>query len=355
MSAPQSSPELPRLTPAAAYPRPLHGFTLVELLVVVAILATLMGLILPAVQSARESARRSSCLNNVRQLGLAAANHESARGRFPLGAESRPWAERPDFPHQFFRWSLLAHLAAFYEEEQLLRSLDLTLPLYIGLTPGDIAPQNKPIVATVVPLFLCPADVSGRVAELFGPTNYAGCTGTGTGGGTPFETDGIYGINSRTRARAITDGLSKTAAFSESTLGAGPRATTSREGIGPATGYGFVFVAPLTEAACGRPFYYNFTDLRGFSWANGEYRTTLYNHARPPNTERFDCLSALMNTPDKSRMYAGYGWRPPRSRHRGGVAQGMADGSVRFVADAVDPTVWLAAATIAGGELERLP
>ena len=86
MSAPQSSPELPRLTPAAAYPRPLHGFTLVELLVVVAILATLMGLILPAVQSARESARRSSCLNNVRQLGLAAANHESARGRFPLGA-----------------------------------------------------------------------------------------------------------------------------------------------------------------------------------------------------------------------------------------------------------------------------
>ena len=169
------------------FSRPLHGFTLVELLVVVAILATLMGLILPAVQSARESARRSSCLNNVRQLGLAAANHESARGRFPLGAESRPWAERPDFPHQFFRWSLLAHLAAFYEEEQLLRSLDLTLPLYIGLTPGDIAPQNKPIVATVVPLFLCPADVSGRVAELFGPTNYAGCTGTGTGGGTPSK------------------------------------------------------------------------------------------------------------------------------------------------------------------------
>ena len=354
MSAPQSSPELPSLTPAAAGPRPLHGFTLVELLVVVAILATLMGLILPAVQSARESARRSSCLNNIRQLGLAAANHESARGRFPLGAESRQWAGRPDFPHQFFRWSLLAHLAAFYEEEQLLRSLDLTLPLYIGLTPGDIAPQNKPIVATVVPLFLCPADVSGRVAELFGPTNYAGCTGTGTGGGTPFETDGIYGINSRTRARAITDGLSKTAAFSESTLGAGPKATTSREGIGPATGYGFVFVAPLTEAACGRPFYYNFTDLRGFSWANGEYRTTLYTHARPPKTEQFDCLSALMNTPDKSRMYAGYGWRPPRSRHRGGVAQGMADGSVRFVADAVDPAVWLAAATIAGGELERL-
>ncbi len=331
-----------------------RGFTLVELLVVVAILATLVGMLLPAVQSARAAARRSSCMNNVRQLGLAAANHESARGRFPIGAESRQWDARPDFPHQFFRWSVLAHLAPFYEQEHLLRSLDLAVPLYIGLTPGDIAPQNKPIVATVVPLFLCPADISVRVSDLFGPTNYAGCTGTGTGGGTPFEIDGIYGINSRTRPRDITDGLSKTAAFSESTLGAGPKATTSRDGIEPATGYGFTFTAPLTAATCARPFYYNFTDLRGFSWANGEYRTTLANHARPPNADAIDCLSALMNTPDKSRMYASYGWRSPRSRHPGGVTVGMADGSVRFVSDNVDPAAWQAAATIAGGEIEPL-
>ena len=331
-----------------------RGFTLVELLVVVAILATLVGMLLPAVQSARAAARRSSCMNNVRQLGLAAANHESARGRFPIGAESRQWDARPDFPHQFFRWSVLAHLAPFYEQEHLLRSLDLAVPLYIGLTPGDIAPQNKPIVATMVPLFLCPADISMRVSDLFGPTNYAGCSGTGTGGGTPFEIDGIYGINSRTRPRDITDGLSKTASFSESTLGAGPKATTSRDGIEPATGYGFTFTAPLTAATCARPFYYNFTDLRGFSWANGEYRTTLYNHAQPPNADNFDCLSALMNTPDKSRMYASYGWRSPRSRHPGGVTVGMADGSVRFVSDNVDPAAWQAAATIAGGEIEPL-
>ena len=62
-----------------------------------------------------------------------------------------------------------------------------------------------------------------------------------------------------------------------------------------------------------------------------------------------------MATPDKSRMYAGYGWRPPRSRHRGGVTVGLADGSVRFVSDAVDSAVWQAAATITGGEVERLP
>jgi prepilin-type processing-associated H-X9-DG protein len=326
------------------------AFTIIELLAVVAILAMLVGLLLPAVQTARESARRSSCSNNLRQIGLAAANHESAKGRFPIGAESRQWDARPDFPHQFFRWSVLAHLAPYYEQEQLLRSLDLSVPLYIGLGPGEIAPQNKPIVKLTVPLFLCPSDVSLPVADLFGPTNYAGCTGSGVGGGTPFETDGIYGINSRTRPREIRDGLSKTVAFGESILGAGSKATTSRDGIEPATGYGFTFTAPLTEPACSRPFYYNFTDLRGFSWANGEYRTTLFNHARPPNSEALDCLSALMTTPDKSRMYAGYGWRAARSRHRGGVNVALADGAVRFMADAVDPAEWQAWATIAGSE-----
>jgi len=331
------------------------GVTLVELLVVIAILATTIGLLLPAVQTARETARRSSCTNNLRQIGVAAANHESARGRFPLGAESRQWDERPDFPHQFFRWSVLAHLAPYYEEERLLRSLDLTVPLYIGLSPGDIAPQNRPIVKLTVPLFLCPSDVGLPVSDLFGPTNYAGCTGTGIDGGTPFATDGLFGINSRIRARDVRDGLSKTVAFSESILGSGPKATTSRDGIQTDTGYGFVFTTPLTEAACSRPFYYNFTDLRGFSWANGEYRTTLYNHARQPNSGALDCLAALMTTADVAKMYAGYGWRTARSRHRGGVTVGLADGSVRFVADAVDAAVWAAAATIAGGEVETLP
>ena len=327
-----------------------RGVTLIELLVVVALVATLVGLLLPAVQAARETARRSSCGNNLRQIALASANHESAKGRFPIGAESRQWDQRPDFPHQFFRWSVLAHLAPYYEEEQVLRSLDLSVPLYIGLSPGDIAMQNKPIVKLLIPLFLCPSDISQPVADLFGPTNYAGCTGSGAGGGTPFDTDGMFGINSRTRRRDITDGLSKTVAFSESTLGAGPKATTTRDGIDTATGYGFTFTAPLTQVGCGRPFYYNFTDLRGFSWANGEYRTTLYNHARHPNAAEMDCLSALTSTSDLSKMYAGYGWRSARSRHPAGTTVAMADGSVRFMSDAIDAGTWAESATIAGGE-----
>jgi prepilin-type N-terminal cleavage/methylation domain-containing protein/prepilin-type processing-associated H-X9-DG protein len=327
-----------------------QGVTLVELLVVVAIISLLVGLLLPAVQQARESARRTHCTNNLRQISLATANHESARGRYPIGSESREWAERPDFPHQFFRWSVLAHLAPFYELETLLRGLDLSVPLYVGLTADAIAPQNKPIVKLTVPLFLCPSDAGRAVSDSFGPTNYAGCTGSGAGGGTPFETDGLFGINSRTRPRDIVDGLSRTVAYSESLLGAGQRATTNRAGIDAQTGYGFTFTAPLDEGPCSRPFYYNFTDLRGFSWANGEYRTTLYNHARVPNSPVLDCLAALMSTPDLARMYAGYGWRAARSRHPGGVNVVMADASGQFVNDSVDPAVWKALATRAGGE-----
>jgi prepilin-type N-terminal cleavage/methylation domain-containing protein/prepilin-type processing-associated H-X9-DG protein len=333
-----------------AVKRPSRGVTLVELLVVVAIIGTLVAMLLPAVQSARESARRTSCTNNLRQIALASANHEAARGRLPVGAESRPWAARPGFPHQFFRWSLLAHLAPYYEEERLLDALDLTVPLYIGLTPDAIAPQNKPIVKLTVPLFLCPSDRMAAVSPLFGPTNYAGCTGSGADGGTPFDTDGLFGINSRTRLKDVTDGLSKTVAFSESPLGDGPAAGRTAAGIDTLTGYGFVFTTPLSEAACSRPFYYNFTDLRGFSWANGEYRTTLYNHARRPNDTALDCLAALMTTTDLAKMYAGYGWRAARSRHPGGVNVAMGDGGVRFTGDGVDAEVWRAAATRAGGE-----
>jgi prepilin-type N-terminal cleavage/methylation domain-containing protein len=331
-----------------------RGVTLIEVLVVAALLSVLAGILLPSLQVARESVRRTNCSNNLRQLGLALSNYEQARGEFPVGAESREWAANPSFPHQFFRWSVLAHLAPFYEEAGLLAGLDLSVPLYTGFGPEAVAPQNKPVVARTVPLFLCPSDSGRPVSETFGPTNYAACTGSGGGGGTPFQTDGLFFINSRIRGKDVSDGLSKTIALSESILGQGVRATTSPAGVEPATGYGFTFTTPLSDAACGRPFYYNFTDLRGFSWANGEYRTTLYNHARQPNSKSLDCLAAMMDSVDKAEMYAGFGWRTARSWHPGGVTVALADGGVRFIGDAVDPAVWKAAATRAGGEAADL-
>ena len=331
-----------------------QGVTLVELLVVVAIIGVLVGLLLPAVQSARERARGTACANNLRQFGIALANHESAQGRYPVGSESRSFPAYPRVTAQHCRWSVLAHLAPYYESQELLDGLDRSVPLYIDLRPDAIAPQNKPIVKIVVPLFLCPSDRGTAVSPIFGPTNYAACAGSGSGDGTPYETDGLFAINSRTRARDVTDGLSKTAAFSESLLG--DSASTNRATVTPANAYRFIMAAPLSEASCAATAVWNFSDPRGFSWANGEYRTTLYNHHYPPNSGTMDCMGMLMRPPagKLERLYAAYGWRTARSGHAGGVTVVMADGATRFVQDAVDAAVWRAASTRAGGEATSL-
>jgi prepilin-type processing-associated H-X9-DG protein len=329
------------------------GATLVEILVVVAILGVLVGLLLPAVQSARATTRRTACANNMRQIALALANHESAQGRYPVGSESRAFPAYPRVTAQHCRWSALAHLSPYYESQELLTGLDRSVPLYIDLRADAIAPQNKPIVKIVVPLFLCPDDRGSAVSPIFGPTNYAGCAGSG-GDGTPYDTDGLFFINSRTRPKDVSDGLSKTIAFSESLLG--DSASTNRTTVTPANAYRFIMSAPLSEASCAATAVWNFSDPRGFSWANGEYRTTLYNHRYPPNATTMDCMGVLMSPAQGSmdRLYAAYGWRAARSRHPGGVNVAMADGAMRFVRDEIDPVVWKAAATRAGGESEAI-
>ena len=335
---------------AAVSDRP--GVTLVELLVVVAIIGTLAGILLPAVQQARETGRRATCTNNLHQLGVAMLHHESARRAFPIGSESRQWPANTAHPHQFFRWSALAHLTPYFENEDILRGLDLSVPLY-G-TGFQVMPQNQAIVSLVVPMFLCPSDRRVSVADGFGPTNYAACAGSGAGGGTPFETDGMCFINSRVRSAQVTDGLSKTVLMSESILGDGPEAFSDRTLVNNVTTYAFIFSVPLTASRCSRATSWNYTNRRGFSWANGEYRTGLYNHARTPNSSLIDCIGVDM-TSDVKIQYAGYGWRAARSRHVGGVNVALADGAVRFVEDGVDPAVWSAAATRAGGEALALP
>ena len=138
-------------------------------------------------------------------------------------------------------------------------------------------------------------------------------------------------------------------AMSESLLGAGPTPLFDPASVDPRTIYAFVNAVPLTEAACQNATIWNFTDRRGFSWANGEYRCTLYNHYWGPNTREVDCVSALVIGDVKVR-YAAYGWRAARSNHPGGVNGLLADGSVGFYSDSIDLRVWQALATRAGNE-----
>jgi prepilin-type processing-associated H-X9-DG protein len=319
---------------------------MVELLVVMAILGALTALLAPALQAARESARRLGCVNHQRQLGLAIQNYLGAVGVFPPGAALPP--EGGDGAPALYRWSALALVTPYLEQPVLFDRLDLSQPLYNA--SFQVSVVNREFVRLAPEIFLCPSDHGQRVAEAFGPANYAVCTGSGVGGpgtgddGYPLETDGMFGVGSSVGDRQVLDGLSHTALLSESTLG--PAAGAVPEGS-PQSDYRFVGAPPLSPAKCAAGGQWNFTDGRGFSWANGEYRCGLYDHHALPNGDEYDCVAAVFSG---AWRFLPVGWRAARSRHPGGVNVLLADGSVQFYDDGVAAAAWLALATRAAND-----
>jgi hypothetical protein len=213
-----------------------------------------------------------------------------------------------------------------------------------------VRPENVGAVKFFVPEFLCPADILRPVSPDFGPTNYAMCAGSGMGGGTPRDTDGVFFMNSQTTLSKITDGLSKTSLVSESLLGQ-PLDGTYHD---PRTEYKFAFGSPISDTVCGAANQWNMSDPRGFSWANGEFRCGLYNHYYSPNSPTPDCMGVQLGG-GVQFQFTPYGWRAARSAHAGGVNVILADSSLQFVADAIDLDVWHGLSTIAGQEAVETP
>jgi prepilin-type processing-associated H-X9-DG protein len=332
------------------------------LLVVIAIIAVLIGLLLPAVQKVREAAARTQCLNNLKQLGLAMHNYEGALSRMPPAFITTVPPTWTGLPPYFFSWSALAQLNPFLEQTNIYNSMDLTQPIYVP--PNfNISQPNQFAVQQVVKLFLCPSDLmqpvaTGSVADYgvptIGPTNYAVCVGTGTtnGGppfGSPLNSDGMFMAGTSFRITDITDGSSNTAMMSESLLGAGPTnfggpmpsAPNGVQRIYAYTGFG----TPLSDAACAGASQWNVSDLRGFMWASGEMRCGSYNHYYLPNAPIYDCVTNDLTT------YTSMAFRAARSNHTGGVNVLFGDGSVHFVNQSVSLTTWRAISTRSAGEV----
>jgi prepilin-type N-terminal cleavage/methylation domain-containing protein/prepilin-type processing-associated H-X9-DG protein len=319
------------------------AFTLVELLVVIAIIGVLVALLLPAVQAAREAARRMKCQNNLKQIGLAAHNFESTFGRLPPGNTDQP---DPSIA------SALVLLMPYLEQANKYSQFDFT-------TNIDTSPTNATARTQDTAVFLCPSDPStGQRADSgsgvrYGRNNYYANLGAnanwrnadpGTGG--PFYN------KSHLRLADITDGTSSTAFFAEVKRGAFPgntrydatlipSATWEGSISGPPAGNFDLTPQPACDAGNTNPTH-SYRDSIGLKYYRGRHPYCYYTHTFPPNRQLPDCIS---HTSNSSGHFAA------RSFHSGGVNVLLGDGSVRFVASAISFPTWRALGTRGGGEV----
>jgi prepilin-type N-terminal cleavage/methylation domain-containing protein len=341
-------------------PRRSSGFTLVELLVVIAIIGILVALLLPAIQSAREAGRRSACMNNMRQIGVAIENFHSAKKRYPFG-KGPSYAGSPVYA----RWSAHSQLLGYMEEQSLVAAINFKFAPETPGMAGAVAfmpahqnanRENADASRTMVATFLCPSDERPDISWP-GQNNYAGNQGNwlcDRGDTQPAPTDvspnelqtGVLYFLSKLRSAQITDGMSKTALFSEKIRGTGdPNPKTD------------MFVMPhqtsldATYNTCTNMDPYTATPLTskwGWSWVMGENCCTLYNHVSTPNTNMCGGTGFPGSMTNMAMQV------PPSSKHPGGAYVMMADTSVHFVTEDVGLIVWRAMGTRNGGETETL-
>ncbi len=351
--------------------RARRGFTLIELLVVIAIIAVLISLLLPAVQSAREAARRAQCVNNLKQIGLAMHNYHSSNNALPWG--DGPW---------WIEWSAHTLLLPYLEQGPIYNSInfaDVELPNF--LPPLNIDnPVNSTACYSVIGVFNCPSDAD-RLTEVSGHNNYMANSGSapncayGGNANTPawsspaagpfiYSDSGSYtGLTfggSSVSFASIQDGTSNTAAFSErvKAIGSNISGTSALFDGGRPTASLAVPAAPVpnTQEGLSQPFYQlcintppvpvngnqdaaNGADdnISGAIWASGQPACTRYLHIMPPNS--WSCRNGLQ---------IGH---VANSRHPGVVNVMFCDGSVKAIKSSISVNAWWALGTRSGGEV----
>lgn len=331
------------------YRKQNHGFTVIELLVVIAIIAILIALLLPAVQQVRETARRTQCRNNLKQLGLALHNYHEVYKVLPPGMRFKPQSSTDAIGTG--NVSLLPYL----DQANLQNRIDPEIPWY--LQPPDIVQTN-------VSVFICPSDTAANpsvypfvaalgvpVGDTFHNSSYGYSVGyndavcfTPSWGTRPSHPgNGVFAIHSKTRFRDITDGISNTFAIGEAACG-----------FEMCSGIGCEDPDPnLDNARSKHGWLVGGQNFEGFYAAGlrygGFWGSTVEPLNKSPVTDSLFRSTTAINDCRPS-FEGGPHWLPNfRSFHVGGGHFLFTDGSVQFLSDSIDMTTYRALSTIHGG------
>jgi prepilin-type N-terminal cleavage/methylation domain-containing protein len=337
-------------------PRPgRRGFTLIELLVVIAIIAVLIALLLPAVQQAREAARRTQCRNNFKQIGLALHNYHDQFQRFPFGRGGTGHPDGGSSPQeQTNRTRVSGYVSMLPLLDQGPLFNQISTPQTFGATtypafgPMPVSGSMSGSVVNLaylpfmqdIPVLICPSAQKIEFNKLGGQTNYAFCWGDNilriTGSETASARQsvrnymrGLFGLQTCRRFRDVLDGTSNTIAMAEIPTTNNPNQILGGVAMSRGTGAGYVpalcvlegnrSTGLLTTTATNR-------NLRGNGWANGVTSYTGMSTCIPPNQPH-----CVQSSNDHSDGHATSG-----SYHTGGLHVLMTDGAVRFVSENID-------------------
>ena len=354
-----------------------RGFTLVELLVVIAIIGILVGLLLPAVQQAREAARRMQCSNNLKQFGLAAHNFESSFRYFPPQQDSKVLpAPSTNVPTTYYSGATLqVLLLPFFEQANKLNLFDLNYNVNSDAPLNSNIPTktgaNRAARLQDVPTFLCPSDPSTSTyidGGDAGRQSYFGCIGgANMRGGTLI--DGIFAnplpatgfVMKGPTMGSISDGTSNTALFAE--VLRGTLASNATNQFNNTTSFMSTTAFTAAQAMDGRaiPQCLPGGESTTSSWirytGHQYYRNLpqnfVYTHTLPvnwikkasaPAAQRYNCGTTSFTVTHHAAS----------SMHSGGAMMCRADGSVGFVTQSVDFTVWQAIGSRANGEVASI-
>ena len=322
------------------------GFTLIELLVVIAIIGVLVGLLLPAVQQAREAARRVSCSNNFKQMGLALHNYENAITKYPAAfVQNSDGSTGSD-------WGVSAQLLPYIEQAALGASVRSAIAA--STSYKDQMVNGKKLCNYRIDTLLCPSEINDRPRGTdYYPTNIGWNHGTGQilppGAA---GCNGPFGVNQESKPRDMRDGLSNTLAAGE------------KKAFMPymRDGSGMTSVPALTATDLSGLGGSQKNDSGNTEWCDGRTHQDGLTTTFPPNTVTKNSghadgdYTSYREGKGASSLSAHCAAVTSRSYHNGGVCNGlMMDGSTRSFTSTIDGNTWRALGTRAGGEVVQTP